>query len=78
MAVVGGGMDRGRRVFGGDGVGLCARCVHSRQVITPLSLFWLCELSRTDPRFEKYPRLPMIACEGYRPVDRGERPASKS
>lgn len=25
----------------------------------------LCELSKTDPRFPKYPRLPVLACPGY-------------
>jgi hypothetical protein len=24
-------------------------------------------LSRTDPRFPKYPRLPVLACSGYEP-----------
>ncbi len=64
-------MDRGRRVFGGDGVGLCARCVHSRQVVTPLALYWMCERALTDARFEKYPRLPMFACAGF------EKPAAE-
>jgi hypothetical protein len=25
----------------------------------------MCELSKTDPRFEKYPRLPVLACVGF-------------
>ena len=28
-------------------------------------MFILCELSVTDPRFPKYPRLPVLSCEGY-------------
>jgi hypothetical protein len=29
------------------------------------STFYLCQLSKTDPRFPKYPRLPVMECEGY-------------
>jgi hypothetical protein len=29
------------------------------------SVFYLCELSKTDQRFPKYPRLPVLACVGY-------------
>ena len=46
-------------------VGLCLSCVHSRVVQTPRSTFWMCRLSATDPRFAKYPRLPVVACAGY-------------
>jgi hypothetical protein len=49
-------------------VGLCATCRHSRRVETPRSTFWLCERSRTDPSFEKYPRLPVRECPGYEPA----------
>jgi hypothetical protein len=48
-------------------VGLCARCRHARQVATPRSLFWLCELSRTDTSYARYPRLPMLKCPGFEP-----------
>ena len=50
-----------------DPVGLCARCRNARTVTTRNSLYWLCELSRTDPRFPKYPRLPVLECEGFDP-----------
>ena len=46
-------------------VGLCARCRHARQVATPRSLFWLCDRSRTDASFARYPRLPMLDCPGF-------------
>ena len=47
-------------------VGLCADCVHSRRVVSAKgSEFWLCAKSETDPRFRKYPRLPVLACDGY-------------
>jgi len=47
--------------------GLCAHCVHARQIASDRgSIFLQCELSFTDPRFEKYPRLPVFVCSGYR------------
>ena len=49
-------------------IGLCLRCAHARRVETPRALYWRCELSASDPRFERYPRLPVRACEGYEPT----------
>jgi hypothetical protein len=47
-------------------VGLCADCAHSRRIESRRgSVFYLCELSATDPAFAKYPRLPVIKCSGY-------------
>ncbi len=48
-------------------VGLCAACRHVRVVRTPRSHFWLCERSRSDPRYARYPRLPVRTCPGYEP-----------
>ncbi len=46
--------------------GLCADCVHARSVESSRgSVFLLCELSRSDPRFAKYPPLPVLSCPGY-------------
>jgi hypothetical protein len=46
--------------------GLCASCACARRVESSRgSLFFLCERSATDPRFAKYPRLPVQACAGY-------------
>jgi hypothetical protein len=46
--------------------GLCDTCRHQRIVRnTRGSQFSLCERSRTDPRFPRYPRLPVTRCEGY-------------
>lgn len=46
--------------------GLCESCRHSRKVESARgSTFWLCELSFTDPRFVKYPPLPVLECLGY-------------
>lgn len=50
-----------------DPIGLCRRCLHAQIVRTPRSEFWLCGLSRSDVRFERYPRLPVLACEGFEP-----------
>lgn len=47
-------------------VGLCADCVHRREVAnTRGSLFYLCERSRSDPAYPRYPRLPVLSCPGY-------------
>ena len=47
--------------------GLCSNCRHARQIESERkSVFILCELSLTDPRFPKYPRLPVLSCSGYR------------
>lgn len=51
--------------------GLCATCAHARVVATPRSRFVLCEKSREDERFARYPRLPVIACAGYEPRTQG-------
>lgn len=46
--------------------GLCARCVHARVIESDRgSRFLLCALSRTDPRFRKYPTLPVTLCAGH-------------
>jgi hypothetical protein len=46
--------------------GLCETCVHVRSVDSAKgSTFLLCTLSVTDPRFPKYPRLPILSCNGY-------------
>jgi hypothetical protein len=56
--------------------GLCDTCVHQRLVTTTRgSSFSLCELSRTDPAYPRYPRLPVTACGGYERADSaGRRP----
>ncbi|MFZ0290549.1 MAG: hypothetical protein WBW98_11265 [Candidatus Sulfotelmatobacter sp.] len=46
--------------------GLCADCVHARIIKSDRgSMFVQCQLSFTDARFEKYPRLPVVTCTGY-------------
>ncbi len=47
-------------------IGLCARCRHVRPVESERgSVFYLCRRAATDPRLEKYPRLPMRTCPCY-------------
>jgi hypothetical protein len=46
--------------------GLCDSCRFQRLVPNRRgSVFSLCELSKTDPRFAKYPRVPVESCPGY-------------
>ncbi len=46
--------------------GLCADCFHARRIESERgSVFLMCELSFEDSRFAKYPRLPVLACDGY-------------
>ena len=48
--------------------GLCDTCQHQTIVRTTRgSAFSLCERSRTDERFARYPRLPVESCPGYEP-----------
>jgi hypothetical protein len=46
--------------------GLCETCARCRKIPSPSgSLFFLCRLSETDPRYPRYPPLPVVRCEGY-------------
>jgi hypothetical protein len=46
---------------------LCETCARMREIITPKgSRFLLCQLSRTDPAYPKYPPQPVVWCDGYR------------
>lgn len=45
--------------------GRCATCKHARQVSSARSRFLRCELSDRDPAFPRYPRLPVLRCEGW-------------
>jgi hypothetical protein len=51
--------------------GLCESCVHQRVVSTTRgSRFSLCERSKTDSSYPKYPRLPVLECAGWEPRPR--------
>ena len=40
--------------------------MHIRRVTSDRgSVFYLCQLSKVDPSFPKYPRLPVLECAGY-------------
>ena len=48
--------------------GLCDSCAHQRVIRnTRGSSFSLCERSRADPAYAKYPRLPVRECPGWEP-----------
>ena len=54
--------------------GLCETCAHRRLVPnTRGSVFSLCERSRLDPAYPRYPRLPVRECAGFE--RRGPDPA---
>jgi hypothetical protein len=50
----------------GPPAGLCDSCLHQRLVPnTRGSVFSLCERSRDDPAYPRYPRLPVSSCPGH-------------
>ncbi len=50
----------------GPSPGLCATCRYSRRIVSGKgSTFLLCERSRTDASFPRYPGLPVLHCRGY-------------
>ncbi len=47
---------------------LCETCARMREILTPRgSRFLLCELSGANPDYPKYPRQPVLRCEGHQP-----------
>ena len=54
--------------------GLCATCRYQRTVEGARTTFSLCERAFTDPRFLKYPPIPVVRCVGY--VERPSPPAA--
>jgi hypothetical protein len=54
--------------------GLCGMCVHARDVTTSRGAsFLLCDRSTFDPRFARYPPLPVRECSGYQPDGEGRQ-----
>lgn len=49
--------------------GLCARCLHLRPLSNGRSVFVFCRMSEEDPRYPRYPPLPVARCAGFAPVD---------
>ncbi|MCU0313553.1 MAG: hypothetical protein MUC84_05755 [Solirubrobacteraceae bacterium] len=55
--------------------GLCSACAHQRLVRTGRgSRFSMCERSFEDPRFVKYPRVPVLRCAGFTPREPAGEP----
>lgn len=49
-----------------DRVGLCAQCRHVRRIDSRRgSVFYLCKRADSDPRYARYPRLPVSRCPGF-------------
>ena len=62
-----------------DRLGLCAGCLYAQRVRSDKgSTFLLCGRSKSDPRFPKYPRLPVLACSGYEKAGSGETPGEQA
>ena len=49
--------------------GLCATCRHVKALGNDRgSVFYMCTLAERDPRFRRYPPLPVRNCDGYEPA----------
>jgi hypothetical protein len=62
--------------------GLCATCQHARRIESARgSRFLLCARSIDDPRFAKYPPLPVVQCAGHEETgasgERADGPADR-
>jgi hypothetical protein len=58
--------DRSERPQPTTDPGLCGTCRHARKVTSDRGRqFVRCSLAGVDPRFAKYPSLPVWTCEGY-------------
>jgi hypothetical protein len=69
------GHERGAQPQVPPRAGLCDTCAHQQLVRnTRGSTFSLCRRSREDPAYPRYPRVPVLSCQGYReraPADLG-------
>ena len=46
--------------------GLCETCAHLRLVSSARgAVFYLCEYSKRDPSYPKYPAIPVLSCAAY-------------
>lgn len=50
--------------------GRCATCRHARVLASKTSAFLRCGRSDDDPRFPRYPGLPVVRCAGWEGVER--------
>lgn len=60
--------ERAALASGSPPAGLCARCEHLRLLASKSSVFVRCGRAEEDPRFTRYPGLPVHACPGYQPT----------
>jgi hypothetical protein len=48
--------------------GLCAACGHARLITSSRGAqFLLCQVSISDPRYPRYPPLPVLRCAAFTP-----------
>ena len=66
-----GGEGEGRERY--EESGLCDRCLHAEILRSKRSRFLRCRLADADPRFAKYPRLPVAVCDGWVAYGAGRR-----
>ena len=46
--------------------GLCSRCRHCHVIKNARgSRFYLCKRAETEPRYRRYPPLPVLSCPGF-------------
>ena len=51
-----------------SGAGLCDTCRHRKENRNDRgSVFLYCRRSESDPRYPKYPPLPVLRCDGHEP-----------
>jgi len=55
--------------------GLCGRCRHRELLSSERSVFLRCGLAAVDPRFARYPSLPVLGCAGFAPEPDESPPA---
>ena len=49
--------------------GLCPQCRHVKVIESERgSMFYLCRLSASNPRYDRYPRQPVVFCAGHEKV----------
>lgn len=54
--------------------GLCGRCRHGQAIESRRgSVFWRCRIHDDEPRWPKYPPLPVLRCPRYDAVADGSR-----
>ncbi len=52
--------------------GLCGRCRHAQVLRSKRSTFLRCALADQDPRFARYPGLPVLQCAGFKTTTAGQ------